>query len=113
MLTIDKEFRKGILFVRLLGVLNKDTVDKLYKEVTTLVEDMEIKNVVFNINMLEKIDVYGINELLINYNICKKNNGTSLICGNNSKVNDYIKKSPIKFIGRISSEINALDLIKI
>lgn len=113
MLTIDKEFRKGILFVRLLGVLDKNTVDKLYNEITMLVKDMEIKNVVFNINGLKKIDIFGINEILITYNMCKNNNGTSLLCGINDNLKDVIDRSPIKFIKKISSEINALELIKI
>ena len=113
MLSINKEFRKGILFVRLLGVLNKETVDKLYEEVTMLVKDMEIKNVVFNIEELSEIDIYGINEILLNYRLCKNNNGISLLCGVNDNVKDYINSSSIKFIQKISNELKALDFMKI
>lgn len=113
MLTIQKEFRKGILFVRLLGVLNKETVKKLYEEVTMLVKDMEIKNVVFNIEELDTIDIYGINEILLNYRLCKNNNGVSLLCGVNDNVKDYIDSSSISFIQKVSNELKALDIIKI
>ena len=113
MLTINKEFRKGILFVRLLGVLNKDTVNKLYDEVTILVRDMKINNVVFNIEELDIIDIYGINEILLNYKLCKQNNGISMLCGVNSNIKEIIDNSPIRFIAKINNELKALDLVKI
>ena len=57
MLEITKEFRKGILFVRLKGVLNKDTVSYLNKEVTKVVADMQFHNVLFNVEELTSIDI--------------------------------------------------------
>lgn len=113
MLTINKEFRKGILFVRLLGVLDLKTVDYLNNEITALVRDIKFNNVVLNISKLEKIDIAGINELLNIYNICKHNNGISLLCGVNDKIKKDISNSKISCIKEIYSEVNALELIKI
>lgn len=113
MLTIYKEFRKGILFVRLLGVLNKETVNCLNEEVTTLIEDMKIMNVVFNIKQLEEIDMYGVNEILLSYQICKKNNGVSYLCGVNDNIKETINKSLISCMYEVSDEISAINLIKI
>ena len=48
MLNVGTEFRKGILFVRLKGHLNKDTISKLNKRVTKVVKDNGIRNIVFN-----------------------------------------------------------------
>ena len=72
LLNIDMEFKKGILFVRLKGVLNKKTIGKLHDEVTILVKDNGIRNIVFNISELISIDYYGINALLCNYELVKQ-----------------------------------------
>ena len=61
LLDINIEFFKGILFIRLNGVLNKNTVSKLKEEVNNLVEENGIRNTVFNVSGLDSIDCYGIN----------------------------------------------------
>ena len=43
MLNVGTEFRKGILFVRLKGHLNKDTINKLNKRVTKVVKENGIR----------------------------------------------------------------------
>ena len=67
MLDINIEFRKGIAFIRLAGILNKTTVGKMNDEVTDMIRDNGIRNVVFNISEIDYIDVKGINTLLYNY----------------------------------------------
>ena len=90
MLNINLEFHKGILFTRLDGILDKNTVDKLEDEVTNLIKENGIRNTVFNISNLNFIDYDGINGLLNNYEICKLNNGKSLVCGLNGIVKQII-----------------------
>ena len=41
MLYIDMRFKKGILFVRLKGILNGDTCTTLDNDLTSLIEIME------------------------------------------------------------------------
>ena len=60
MLIVKTEFRKGILFVRLKGHLNKDTINKLNKKVTDVIKNNGIRNVVFNFSDLKSIDMKGI-----------------------------------------------------
>ena len=48
MLNVGTEFRKGILFVKLKGDLNKDTFYKLIKKVINEVRKSGIRNIVFN-----------------------------------------------------------------
>ena len=52
MLDINLEFYRGILFIRLKGLLNKTTVSKLKEEVNDLVKENGIRNLVFNISEL-------------------------------------------------------------
>lgn len=81
MLEIDMEFRKGILFVRLIGVLTKETVPVLNKEVTEIVKEYGIHNVVFNLRELKEIDTAGIQALLKYEQLSKKMSGETVICG--------------------------------
>lgn len=112
MLTINTEYRKGIMFVRLRGELTKDTVKKLDKKVTSKVEGCGICNLVFNVRELKNIDYKGINKLLYNYELCKKNKGKILICGNNFNISSKLKKSRVlNYIYEISDELCAMKII--
>lgn len=115
MLDINYEIRKGILFIRLCGVLNKNTVGKLQNEVTDMIKDNGIRNVVFNLKELESIDIKGINNLLYNYEICHNNKGKSLICGiDNSLVRHRINNTRLlKYMIETSDELSAFNIIKL
>ena len=52
MLDINFEFRRGILFIRLKGILSKATINDFDSLVTTLIRDNGIRNVVFNVSEL-------------------------------------------------------------
>ena len=114
MLNVGTEFRKGILFVRLKGHLNKDTIDKLNKRVTKVVKENGIRNVVFNFTNLKSIDVKGINAIFYNYELCKKNEGRSLMCGNNDNIRKKLKKSRlVNYIYETSNELTALKILNL
>ena len=112
MLNVGTEFRKGILFVRLKGDLNKDTVYKLNKKVTNVVKENGIRNIVFNFERLKSIDIKGINSIFYNYELCKKNKGKSLLCGNNDKIRKRLKSSRlINYVYEISDELTAIKIL--
>ena len=112
MLNIIVEFRKGILFVRLEGELTKKTYLKLDQEVTSLIKDNGIRNVVFNIENLTKIDIKGINSLYYNYEICNYNNGKIMVCGlKDDKIKNRFKHSRLlNYMYEISDELAAIDI---
>ena len=114
MLNVGTEFRKGILFVRLKGHLNKDTVNKLNKRVTNIVKENGIRNIVFNFTNLKSIDIKGINAIFYNYELCKNNEGMSMFCGNNEKIKDKLKKSRlINYVYEIKDELNAIRILNL
>ena len=115
MLDINMEFHKGILFIRLEGILNESTIDKLTEEVTLFIKENGIRNIVYNIEKLNKIDCAGINALLNNYNICRKNNGKALVCGINDEfVKFTIRNSRLlKYMSEIPDELSALNVINL
>lgn len=115
LLNIETEFRKGVLFIRLEGVLTKDTVSQLNEEVTTLIKENGIRNIVFNIERLNVIDLKGINSLLYIYEIVSRNNGKGLVCGiKNSLVSHRIKNSRLlKYMYETSDELSAINVINL
>lgn len=78
MLDINITPYQGILFVRLKGSLNKKSLEKLKAEVSNLIKEVGIKNIVFNLKELDEIDYDGIEELSKNYNYCVSNLGKAL-----------------------------------
>lgn len=109
MLEINMEFRKGILFVRLCGELTKDTVQYLNDEVTKRIQDNGIRNVVFNIEELDYIDLKGVHSLFYNYEVCHKQKGKTLLCGlQNNLVTKRIKSSRLlRYMIPLENELNA------
>lgn len=114
LLNINLEFHKGILFVRLDGILDINTVSKLDNEVTNLIKENGIRNIVFNMSNLNSIDCYGINGLLDNYKISKINKGKSLVCGLNGLVKQRITNSRLlKYMYEASDELSAVNVINL
>lgn len=115
MLDINMEFRKGVLFVRLCGELTKDTVSYLNKEVTERIRLNGIRNVVFNVEELDYIDLKGVHSLFYNYEICHKQKGKTLLCGlHDNLVSKRIKNSRLlSYMTPLESELNAFGLMKI
>lgn len=115
MLDINFEFRKGVLFIRLSGTLDRTTVSKLKNEVTDMIKDNGIRNVVFNLSNLESIDMRGINNLLYNYELCRNNKGRTLICGiDNPLVRHRINNTRLlRYMMEASNELSALNIINL
>lgn len=115
MLDINMEFHKGVLFVRLNGVLEEKTVENLKTEVTSFIKENGIRNIVFNVDGLKSIDCCGINALLYNYEICRDNKGKTVLCGmNNSLVRYRIENSRLlKYMYEVSDELSAINVINL
>ena len=88
MLEIDMDSKYGVLFIRLFGELTKKTRKKFNDEVWGLLINIGVKNVVFNLENVYKMDDSGYKTLLKCYNVSSKNNGNSLICLSKNKF-DY------------------------
>ena len=100
MLNTNIEFRKGVLFIRLDGELNKFTMNELDKTYNLIV-DNQVRNIVFNINEVEKVDKFGMNKL---FNIYKRVNNNS---------NCYFIKNKLlnKNIKVFDNELKAMEVI--
>jgi len=115
MLKINMEYRKGILFVRLEGELNKDTSFKIEEEIGKMLSEGGIKYLVFNIENLRSIDMEGINAMLKNNDIVCKNQGKAFVCGlKNELVKLRIVNSRLlNYMSETSNELGAFNIINL
>ncbi|MEG0026061.1 MAG: STAS domain-containing protein [Bacilli bacterium] len=115
MLEINMEFRKGILFVRLSGELTKKTFWKLDEDVTCLIKDNGIRNVVFNVSDLRYIDAKGISFLFYNYELCHDNKGRCLVCGLvcDDVRNRFKSSRLLNYMLEVSDELLAIEDINV
>lgn len=105
MLDVNYEFRKGILFVRLLGVANPNNITKL-NGVFNIINQAGIKAVVINLDNIKAIDAYFINYLLSYYDFYIEDDKKMFICSSNCFKNKFEHHIPI-----IRSEIDAFNVI--
>ena len=102
MLNINMEYKKGVLFVRLIGSLNELSAHKLLDTLIPIIVKYGIKYLVYNFNELVSIDDIGKKSLLLGYNAILNNNGNVL---NNRFRFDCFKET--------KNELTALDILKV
>ena len=101
---ISTEYRKGVLFIRLIGRIDdNDFLNKLNK----IIEEFGIKYIVLNISNLNYVSLESIKHIT-NYNnrILKKKKHL-LICDSNQRRNRLFNN----IIPNISNELEAFSLI--
>ena len=99
MLKINMEFSKGILFIRLKGDLNKNTIKGMI--------DKNFKYIVLNIDNMYSIDSYSIKYINKIFEIIEKNKGMMIIC---DKFN--ISRKLLSNIPKIDNEIDAFKILE-
>ena len=105
MLNIDMEPVKGILFIRLSGILDEKNLTKIESEVFSFLKSVGIRNIVFNISNLDYIDKFG-KDAIVRY---MKNNKEGFICvGNNKKILPFFDKLSERII---EDELTAVKII--
>ena len=99
MLKTNMEFSKGILFIRLKGDLNKNTIRGII--------DKDFKYIVLNIDNMYSIDSYSINYINKLYKRIEDTRGKMIIC---DKFN--ISRKLLKDIPKIDKEYDAFKLFE-
>lgn len=103
MLKINMEYRRGILFLRLRGNLNTNTVPKFEEYTLPILKNYGIKYVVYNLNELKYIDKSGIDSINKSKQLVANNKGKVLLVNNRNNTQFDLHK--------ISNELVALDLL--
>ena len=104
MLNLNMEYNSGILFVRLIGSLNKLSLHIIDNKLIPIVKNNGIKKLVYNFDMLKSIDKEGFKSLLQCYNEVINNSGEVLVVNNKFK---------LLFFKEVDNELSALNILKI
>lgn len=110
MLDVNIEFVKGVLFVRLEGRINNDSIISINKNLQEIINKGGIKYLVFNINnsvIEERISLFDdCNERI------KENGGKMFICGLKNKL-DSVVNSNFDINNNVINELSALKAINL
>ena len=102
MVDLNIEFTRGVLFVRLAGILNEVSSMDVEEKVFEIIKDGGIRFVVFNVKNLEISDSVKL------FDKCQKlleeNDGRMIICGDEMSAYD---------LEYVSDELSALKLLSI
>lgn len=116
MLEINMEYARGLLFIRLNGILSKRTTNDLKTTLDRMIEKEGVKYFVINLEHLEYIDEEGL-QLLMNYSInISLHEGKLIICGYHQKIQKKVSKDTEEAFQNIENsedELTALRLIHI
>lgn len=110
MLKMDLEYNKGILFVRLEGILNRRSCYKLNNYLVPVILKHKIKYLVYNMYLLEDIDESGLDALLNTKCAIRTNKGKICLCEVSKNLEKSIKRLKIK---KTANELTALRLIEV
>lgn len=115
MLKIKMEFKKGILFIRLEGILNKKTIEKFDSEVLSVVLTNKLKYIVVNLDQVYEVDEIGVDGLKELNDIIYNFKGKGALCSlSNSKVKRQIREYDYtNNFYEFENELNALGMIRI
>lgn len=95
-MNIKMEYKKGILFIRIIGKFNRITYKYFNEEVFPVLLKNELKYIVINLDKLINIDKYGIKSLIDLININKSYKGRIIFCNLKSSVKSLLEESIIK-----------------
>lgn len=107
MLDVNFEFVRGILFVRLEGKINYDSISTINNSLTDVIKKGGIKYLVFNVTnavIEERVSMFDECNLLI-----KENGGKMYMCGLKNKLETIVSDSCEK----ITNELLAFNKIRL
>ena len=114
MLDISLEFIRGMLFIRLDGVLDSNTNPKLNDCLYTMIYEKEVKYFVLNLENVSNVDDEGLKSIINGYFDITLHDGKLVICGYNKHLKNNIEIENIfSQIEHTNNELTALKLINL
>lgn len=114
MLNIDVEYKRGVLFVRLDGILNKNTSCILEDVIEKIINKAGIKYMLLNLEKLYSIDISGIDTIIESYKNFLEPTGKLIVCGYKDTIKVKIEESMLLNYALYSKdEISVFNIINI
>lgn len=116
MFKINMEFVRGMLFVRLEGILSERTSKQLNQELDRMIYEQGVRYFVINLENLTSIDEVGIKSIMDHYFDVIMHDGKLVVCGYDSIIHRKVPKEinlAFQNIESSSNELGAFRLINI
>jgi anti-anti-sigma factor len=110
MFKLELEYKNGILFARLKGILNRKNSYKINNYLVPVILKHKIKYLVYNFYNLEDIDEDGIDALLNSEEAIKTNKGVMYICEVNKRLERKLKHFRAR---KFDNELTCMKLIEV
>ncbi|MBQ3141980.1 MAG: STAS domain-containing protein [Bacilli bacterium] len=114
-MNIKIEYKKGILFIRPIGIFNRLTYKTFNEEVFPIVLKNELKYIVINFEKVKSVDGSAINSLDSLFSIIDRFKGKISLCNlNDSKIKNFL----IKYLKNdnfyeTKNELSALEMFEL
>ena len=102
-LKVNYYIRQNIVFIRIYGELDQDTVGQVKNKIIEVIDKYNIKSVVFNLYELEFMDSTGIGMIIGRYNQIKKKGGKIILCSLNKQIQKIVMLSGLSRICEIKN----------
>lgn len=113
-MTTNIEFKKGVLFVRIKGILVGNKVKKFEEEVIPIILGLEARNVTVNLYDVSLIDKRGINSIIKMSTLVNKNAGKVAVCEINDSIKDNVMNSDVfDYCFKTKNELTSLGVFSI
>lgn len=112
-LKLNFEFRKGLLFIRLEGILNKENSKELASYLDNFIHEKGVRYFVINLESLDYLDKEGLEIIQEKYQDMVLHDGKLVICGYK---NEYIKEmieDKMKGVYKVRDELKAFQVIQV
>lgn len=108
------DYKKGVLFIRINGILVGNKVNKFESEVIPIILGLGSRYITINLYNLELIDRRGIESLIKVSNIISRYDGKVALCEINDNIKDNFKNSDIyDYCFRTKNELTSLEVFQI
>lgn len=113
-MTTNIEFKKGVLFIRIKGVLVGNKVRKFEGEVIPIILGLGVQNITINMFEVSLIDKRGFDSIIKISNIANENNGKLVLCEINENIANHIANSDVfEYCFRSKNELTSLGVFAI
>lgn len=113
LLEINFEFRKGLLFIRLKGELNKKNSKELASYLDKFIHDKGVKYFVINLENIDYLEKEGLKMIQERYQEMILHDGKLVICGYKNKEIKTMIEEEMKGAYKVKDELKAFQLIKV
>lgn len=113
MFQIEMEFIRGMLFVRLEGILSKRTSKQLNQVLDRMINEQGIRYFVINLENLKSIDESGIQSIVDHYFDAIMHDGKLVVCGYDQVANRKVTKEVNLVFQNIESSSNELGAFRL